>query len=91
MFLHFPLLLGRTRLYSFDACTVSAVIATRHYLNITPRLKASLPAALHQLAQEKGTSTWLAALSVEEFYCTLHNRTFHDVQILIICTVQTGR
>ncbi len=48
-------------------------------------LKEDLPHTLKRamkLAQEKGASSWLTALPIEEFGFTLHKRAFQDALAL---------
>ena len=49
------------------------------------QLKESLPHSLKRsmdLAQEKGASSWLTCLPIEEFGFTLHKGAFHDALAL---------
>ena len=55
------------------------------WLMLLYSLKESLPAALQHsmsLAQEKGATSWLTALPVEEFGFTLHKGAFRDALAL---------
>ena len=49
--------------------------------NIKSALSDSLKHAV-ELAQEKGTSTWLTSLPLEEFGFSLHKRAFRDALAL---------
>ena len=53
--------------------------------NETSQLKSSVPTSLQHsmsLAQEKGASSWLTALPVEEFGFALHKGAFRDALAL---------
>ncbi len=82
------LILEQNREYSSE-CLEAQVNAKRdaHKLNrdvamsSATRLRATIPTSLQRamdLAQEKGASTWLTSLPLEEFGLTLHKGAFRD-------------
>ena len=86
------LILEENSTYSFDAwdaqnrAKLEFYREKRQQLTIEATiLKSTLPASLQhamELAQEKGASSWLTALPVEEFGFALHKGAFHDALAL---------
>ncbi len=88
----FEAILNHDQTYSFDimckqdTCKKETRTQNRQKMeDQASTLKASLPSSLNRamaLASEKGASSWLTTLPIEEYGFTLHKGAFHDALAL---------